>query len=199
MRAESNRHYHPFGLKYLNFRTLHKELYFMDDSKKCLSSRHQVNSMKKLLIFGALALSSSITYAQEVISAQGDSYSNSSGSVDFTIGEVAINTGTNGTNDLTQGFHQTNWNFLGIDNHAQNFEATVYPNPLGSELYVQAENFEQVTYILYDATGRIVAENNLNALETVIDVSALAPSAYSLVLRNENQENMKTFKLVKTH
>ena len=70
---------------------------------------------------------------------------------------------------------------------------------MGTELYIQTENFEFVSYILYDAAGRIVAENKLNALQTGIDVSTLAPSSYSLVLKNENQENVKTFKLVKTH
>ncbi|MFT5779912.1 MAG: hypothetical protein ACI837_002871 [Crocinitomicaceae bacterium] len=158
----------------------------------------QISTMKKLLLFGALALSS-ISFSQEVVSTQGDSYTNASGSIDFTIGEVVINTGTDGTNDLTQGFHQTNWNFLGVDNHEQNFEATVYPNPMGTELYIQTESFEYVSYIIYDATGRIVAENKLNALQTGIDVSTFAPSSYSLVLRNENQEKVKTFKLVKTH
>ncbi len=154
--------------------------------------------MKALLLIVTLVITS-ITYAQEVVSTQGDSYSNASGSIDYTIGEVIINTGSYGTNDITQGFHQTNWNFLGVDNHEQNFEATVYPNPLGSELYIQTENFEFLSYVLYDATGRIISENKLNSLETGIDVSTLAPSSYSLVLRNENQENVKTFKLVKTH
>ena len=136
--------------------------------------------------------------AQEVVSTQGDSYSNASGNIDFTIGEVIIDTGTDGTNDLTQGFHQTNWNFLGVDNHEQNFEATVYPNPMGTELYIQTENFEFMSYVLYDATGRIVAENKLNALQTGIDVSTFAPSSYSLVLQDENQNKIKTFKLIKT-
>ena len=156
--------------------------------------------MKKetLLVFSLLLSTCSVS-AQDVVSAQGDSYSNASANIDFTIGEVIIDTGTDGTNDLTQGFHQTNWNFLGVDNHEQNFEATVYPNPMGTELYIQTENFEFMSYVLYDATGRIVAENKLNALQTGIDVSTLAPSSYSLVLINENQENVKTFKLVKTH
>jgi hypothetical protein len=154
--------------------------------------------MKKLLPLGALALSS-ITFSQEVVSTQGDSYTNASGSVDFTIGEVVINTGTDGTNDLTQGFHQTNWNFLGVDKHEQNFEATVYPNPMGTELFIQTENFEFVSYVLYDAAGRIVAENKLNALQTGIDVSTFAPSSYSLVLQDGNQNKIKTFKLIKTH
>ena len=154
--------------------------------------------MKKLLLISAIALTS-ITYSQEVISTQGDSYSNASASIDFTIGEVVINTVSDGTNDLTQGLHQTNWNFLGVDDHEQNFEATVYPNPMGTELFIEMENFKNSSYILYDAVGRIVANDNLSTLKTGIDVSTLAPSSYSLVLQDENQIKIKTFKLVKTH
>ena len=55
--------------------------------------------------FASLAVS-----AQEVVATQGDTYSNASANIDFTIGEVIIDTGTDGTNDLTQGFHQTNGN-----------------------------------------------------------------------------------------
>ena len=57
-----------------------------------------------LVLFSLLATGT--VSAQEVVSSQGDSYSN--GSIDFTLGEVIIATGTDGTNDLTQGFHQTN-------------------------------------------------------------------------------------------
>ena len=71
--------------------------------------------MKKLLLLGLLL--PAVSFGQEVISSQGDSYSNASGSVDFTIGEVVIATGTDGNNDLTQGFHQTNWNFVGLEDH----------------------------------------------------------------------------------
>jgi hypothetical protein len=60
-------------------------------------------------LFAAISVS-----AQEVVATQGDSYSNANGNIDFTIGEVIIATGTDGTNDITQGFHQTNWNFLGV-------------------------------------------------------------------------------------
>jgi len=154
--------------------------------------------MKKTAFVLFSVLSTLAVSAQEVLSTQGDSYSNASGSIDFTLGEVVIVTGIDGNNDLTQVFHQTNWNFLGVDNHEQNFEATVYPNPMGTELYIQTENFEFMSYVLYDATGRIVAENKLNALQTGIDVSTFAPSSYSLVLQDENQNKIKTFKLIKT-
>ena len=136
--------------------------------------------------------------AQEVVATQGGSYSSSSANIDFTIGEVIIDTGTDGTNDLTQGFHQTNWNFLGVENHAPNYEATIFPNPTEDVLNIKTSSFENVTYTLYDAQGKLVMQNILSAEQTPIQVSQLAPGSYSLTLNNETQ-NLKTFKLIKTH
>jgi hypothetical protein len=154
--------------------------------------------MKKqtLLMFSLFATLS--TSAQDVVSTQGDSYSNASANIDFTIGEVVINTGTDGTNDLTQGFHQTNWNFLGVENHAPNYEAIIFPNPTLDVLNIRTSKFENVTYTLYDAQGKLVMHDILSAEQTPIQVSQLAPGSYSLTLNNETQ-NLKTFKLVKTH
>lgn len=91
--------------------------------------------------------------AQEVVSTQGDSYSNGSANIDFTIGEVVIDTGTDGTNDLTQGFHQTNWNFLGMEDFALDYEAIIFPNPTEDVLNIRTSMFDNVTYTLYDAKG----------------------------------------------
>ena len=136
--------------------------------------------------------------AQEVIATQGDSYSNGNGSIDFTIGEVIIATGTDGNNNITQGFHQTNWNFLGLVNHLPSYEATVFPNPSTDVLNIKATAFENVTYKLYDAKGKLVLMDNLSAEQTLIQVSQLAPGSYSLTLNNKEQL-LKTFKLLKTH
>jgi hypothetical protein len=151
--------------------------------------------IKHTLLFLTLLTSLSVT-AQEVVSTQGDSYSNASGSIDFTIGEVIINTGTDGTNDLTQGFHQTNWNFLGVEDFAPNYEAIIYPNPTEDVLNIRTSTFENVTYTLYDALGKRVMQDKLSAEQTPIQVSQLAPGSYSLTLNNETQ-NLKTFKLIK--
>ncbi len=134
--------------------------------------------------------------AQEVVSTQGDSYSNASGNIDFTIGEVIINTGTDGTNDITQGFHQTNWNFVGLEDHAPSYEATIFPNPTSDVLNIRTSTFENVTYTLYDALGKLVLQDKLSSTQTPIQVSQLAPGAYSLTLNNDTQ-NLKTFQLIK--
>jgi len=136
--------------------------------------------------------------AQEVIATQGESYSNASASIDFTVGEVIINTGTDGTNDITQGFHQTNWNFLGMEDYAPNYEATIFPNPSQDVLNIRTSSFENVTYTLYDAQGKLVMQNILSAEQTPIQVSQLAPGKYSLTLNNETQL-LKTFELIKTN
>ena len=61
--------------------------------------------IKNLLLLFLLLTTWSIT-AQEVVSMQGNSYTNASISIDFTIGEAVIKTVTDGNNTLTQGFHQ---------------------------------------------------------------------------------------------
>lgn len=152
--------------------------------------------------------------AQEVVSTQGDSYSNASANIDFTIGEVIIDTGTDGTNDITQGFHQTNWNFLGVEDFAPDYEATIYPNPTQDVLNIKTSSFENVTYTLYDAQGKLVMQDILSGEQTPIQVSQLAPGAYSLELIFEEGSKgslswtpqsiaegpkRKTFKLVKSH
>ena len=154
--------------------------------------------MKKntIVVFSFFAVLSGS--AQEVVATQGDSYSNASANIDFTLGEVIIDTGTDGTNDLTQGFHQSNWNFLGVEDFAPNYEATIFPNPTEDVLNIRTSTFENVTYTLYDAQGKLVMQDILSAEQTPIQVSQLAPGSYSLTLNNETQ-NLKTFKLVKTH
>jgi len=152
---------------------------------------------KNTLVLFSLFATISVS-AQEVVATQGDSYSNASANIDFTIGEVVINTGTDGTNDLTQGFHQTNWNFIGVEDHAPSYEAIIFPNPTEDVLNIRTSTFENVTYTLYDAVGKLVMQDVLSAEQTPIQVSQLAPGNYSIILNNQTQ-NLKTFKLVKTH
>ena len=155
--------------------------------------------MKKtaFLLFSLFSLFATISVtAQEVVSTQGESYSNASGSIDFTIGELIIDTGTDGTNDITQGFHQTNWNFLGVEDHSPSYEATIFPNPTSEVLNIKTSTFENVTYTLYDAQGKLVLQDILSAEQTPIQVGQLAPGSYSLTLNNQTQ-NLKTFKLIK--
>ncbi len=154
--------------------------------------------MKKQIFLFATFFTALAATAQEVVSSQGETYSNANGSIDFTVGEVIINTGSNGTNDLTQGFHQTNWNFLGVEDFAPDYQATIFPNPTEDVLNIRTSTFENVTYTLYDTQGKLVMQNILSAEQTPIQVSQLAPGAYSLCI-NDQTGQLKNFKLIKSH
>lgn len=136
-----------------------------------------------------------IVSAQEVVSTQGDSYSNSSGIVDFTIGEVVINTLNDGSNDLTQGFHQTNWTITSVED-ISNYNVSIFPNPTDDVINVKTSVFEGVYYVFYDINGKLLKEGNLTSGQTPIDVSQFAAGSYILTLNNKS-ENLKKFKLIK--
>ncbi|MDA9274986.1 T9SS type A sorting domain-containing protein [Crocinitomicaceae bacterium] len=147
--------------------------------------------MKNLLLFGALALSLN-SLGQEVVSTQGDSYTNANGSIDFTIGEVVINTVTDGTNDLTQGFHQTNWNFLGVDNHEQNFEATVYPNPTNGKLTIDFAGIIKNVEVVDMLGRRVLAPAAIG--NKSVDATGLSTGKYmARITTDTNQILVKEF------
>lgn len=139
-----------------------------------------------------------VAFSQEVISTQGGTFSSANASMDYTIGEVVIDTDTDGNNDLTQGFHQTNWVFLGVEDHVETYEATIYPNPTSDILKLESDSYEGVVYRLFDANGKLILTNQLTNEVTSIQVNHLAAGNYSLVLM-KNNNLLKTFKLSKIH
>jgi hypothetical protein len=86
--------------------------------------------MKKLLLI--LLCLPMIGFGQvtspSVISSSGDSYSNGSVIMDYTLGEIVVETHTNSTTILTQGFHQ---GVLKVTTSVKNIDikTKVYPNP----------------------------------------------------------------------
>lgn len=152
--------------------------------------------MKRTLLTILPMVMCAVVNGQEVVSSQGASYSNSNGSVDLTIGEPVIITGTDGTNDITQGFHQTIWTFVGIEDHLPAYEVTIFPNPTEDVLFIKTEAFEQVTFDLYDSQGKLILQDVLSSEQTPVQVSDLSSGKYSLVLRNKEQK-IKTFQLIK--
>lgn len=153
--------------------------------------------MNKPILILLFVGSFSFVDAQEVIATQGDSYIAAPGTLDFTIGEVVINTVSNASNDLTQGFHQTNWKFSGLEDFAPEFVIAVFPNPASDYLNIQTTDYQNVHVVLYDEAGKLVAQEDLLAETTSIRVAELATGNYSLVVSN-NTGKLKLFKLIKS-
>lgn len=152
---------------------------------------------RKIALFAFIILFTINLFSQDVISSQGDSYTDSSASIDFTIGEVVTSTVSNSERSLTQGFHQTNWSFVSIENHVPSYEAIVFPNPTEDFLNIKAISFKNVNYSLFDEMGKLVFNGTLYSEKTSLDVSKLHTGLYSLVL-NSPENKLKTFNIIKT-
>jgi hypothetical protein len=152
---------------------------------------------RKTALFAFTILFTINLFSQDVISSQGDSYTDSSASIDFTIGEVVTFTGSTIENNITQGFHQTNWNFVSVQDHVQDYQAIIYPNPTEDFLNIQTSLYQDVNYLLYDEMGKLILQGNLSSEKTSLDVSKIATGRYSLTLIN-SKEALKTFNIIKT-
>jgi len=118
--------------------------------------------MKKILLLLILAACAWQSVAQslspQVIASSGGLYTNPSGMLSFTTGEMtAVETYTSPTIILTQGFQQT-WDFgTYITEHPnQHFSFGIYPNPSGGnfKLVTEAEVNEHVTVKILDVLGK---------------------------------------------
>ena len=84
-----------------------------------------------------------------------------------------------------------------MEDYSPGFEASVFPNPTSEVLNIRTSSFENVRYTLYNAQGKLLIQDILSAEQTPVQVGQLAPGSYSIILNNQTQ-NLKTFKLIKT-
>jgi hypothetical protein len=162
--------------------------------------------MKKIqlvLLFSSLSL---CLHAQSltpfVISSSGAFYSNGSGMLSTTIGELAaINTLTGGSNILTQGFQQA-WDFGNSVPEIQEngFASQVYPNP-SNGIFTIAMNTDKnfkVNVKVFDVLGKMIYNESLNHSAGYatheIDLKLIAEGVYFLELINEELSSGKLLK-----
>lgn len=151
---------------------------------------------EKILPIGLFLLTASVS-AQEVISSQGDSYSNGTNSIDYTIGEPVIETVSNGSNDLTQGFHQTNLVITKVEDLNVNFAVNIFPNPTSDLINLTLEKYEGLTLQLFDISGKLINQTLLTDVKTTISVTQYPKGSYLLALTNKENKNIKTYQIIK--
>jgi hypothetical protein len=158
-----------------------------------------MRSILKLLTFSFLIYNGTLIQAQQLVSTAGDFYQNNSGSLSFSLGELAIETFLSTNNILTQGFQQTNLVAVSIKElPGLDFEISVYPNPVKDivVLKIPSEKLVGKQYKLYDMDGKLLQIKLLNETETEISFSSLTPATYFIKV-GEGEKELKTFKIVK--
>ena len=139
--------------------------------------------------------------AQEAIPTTGGNASGNGGTSSYTIGQVVYSTqnGTNGS--VTQGVQQPYEISVvsGIEQAKDiNLICSAYPNPTTDFLTLNVENNdnENLSYQLFDISGKLLENKNLTSNETTITMENRVAAIYFLKVM-DNQIEVKTFKIIK--
>ena len=139
--------------------------------------------------------------AQQATIATGGDASGSGGTIAYSVGQIVYATNTGTTGSLAQGVQQAYEIsiVLGIDNHSINLELTAYPNPTTNFLTLNVGNAELSTlnFQLYDINGRLIESRKIISSSETIAMEKLPTANYILKVTNNNNKEVKTFKIIK--
>ncbi len=136
--------------------------------------------------------------AQKIISANGGTATAPGTEVSWTIGEPITATVSDGTTTLTQGFHQTKLTVTAVNEiQVPDVKIKVYPNPTSDFVMMHLnKTVEKTTYLLFDITGKLIQQKNMESTDTKIDLNGVANGSYILKLKG-GQRPLQTFKIIK--
>ena len=150
--------------------------------------------MKITLLFVSCFLASTaFNQNLELISSSGAYDEDAGGSVSWSVGEVVIETYEGGSNDVTQGFHQSDIYIVSVENHIE-MEISIYPNPTSD--YINISATEKLRINIFDASGKLVEIVDMLGNEDQIDISHLSRGAYTFMFQS-NGQLVKTVKIIK--
>ena len=125
----------------------------------------------------------------EVVSSSGETFINNSTIVDFSIGEIVIETYTSSSKILTQGFNQPDLN--GTDDIQElDINISLFPNPTNSDLNIILSKAINAKIIIKDVKGRVVfSEESKNQKQFSYNLDFLNPATYYLSIENGSKQN----------
>jgi hypothetical protein len=134
-----------------------------------------------------------------VVSVSGGDASGTGGSVAYSVGQIvyATNTGTSGS--IAQGIEQAYEIYsVGINESKLTNSLSIFPNPTSDFLTLKIQDYlnENLRFQLVDENGKLISNNQITALETEIEMRALARASYFLNIL-KNNEIKQTFKIIK--
>jgi hypothetical protein len=152
----------------------------------------------QILIFSTLFVGV-FSFGQTSLNASAASVSNASGSVSYSIGQVAYQNVSNTFGSVSQGVQQPYAiSALNLEEKAYNFSLSAFPNPTTDVLNLRVGNYKQesMNYSLLDATGKLISEGKITQQETVLDTKMLPTATYFVEVHHEGKK-VQTFKVIK--
>ncbi|MEJ7738360.1 MAG: T9SS type A sorting domain-containing protein [Chitinophagaceae bacterium] len=167
--------------------------------------------MKPYILFIVVSIGLSIvSFAQQaspaVIASGGGTTKTGSIYLDWTLGELAIESIKSAKYMYTQGFHQPVLVVERIENNSnlivKNYSISVFPNPATSILTIQL-HFIPATPLsvsLFDGHGKLILRKKIPAISQLfqLNVGAYAQGAYYLQIQNTEGSVLSNYNVIKT-
>jgi hypothetical protein len=153
---------------------------------------------KRLLTLSALFVGV-FSFGQTSLNTSGASVSNNSGSISYSIGQVAYQSVSNSSGLVSQGVQQAYViSTLNLEEKTFNFTLNAFPNPTTENLNLRVGNYnqEKLAYKLIDLEGKVISEASMHSEETTIDMKQLPVATYFVEVHNEGKK-VQTFKIIK--
>lgn len=154
------------------------------------------------LAFVTSALYLRVAEAQTSTNAAGGSATGGGGSVEYSIGQVVYTTQTGSNGSVAQGVQHT-YQIITVNEKeaTTSISLSVFPNPTQNFLALEMSDLtgNELHYQLVDLAGKVLNVANINAKQTNIDMSTLPSATYFLHVANQENQKMKTFKIIKTN
>lgn len=157
------------------------------------------------LLFCASFLPHSIAQEKDlnVVAAAGTSYEANGLVLDWTLGEVIIQTLENPSVTLTQGFHQPQYSLVAVHTiPTDKGVISVLPNPFleGFEIKIKFKNSEKGTVHLYTMDGSLIWKDIFEGKEILkkYDATALPSGSYMLSVSLSDDSFIQTYTILKT-
>ncbi|CAN5255234.1 hypothetical protein BH09BAC5_BH09BAC5_04600 [soil metagenome] len=155
------------------------------------------NKLKLFSLIAVLMLMTEIAQAQESTNAAGGDASGSGGTVAYSVGQIIYTTNSGATGTSAQGVQQPYEIYTtGIDQSFQSISVIVFPNPTSETLTLQVNDFNNLQYEMFDAEGKLILSNNINATKSEIEMKNLATGTYFINVNKENKK-VQSFKIIK--
>lgn len=132
--------------------------------------------MKKLILtilpFAVVTVVDAQSISPQVIASAGTHFTGSNAQLSWTIGEPVITTVSNGSNIITQGFHQTLLNVTSVEEQSiAGVNVTVFPNPTSDVVNINlVNNLKDLQLDLFDMSGKLLQARKIGAAEGNVQI-----------------------------
>jgi hypothetical protein len=149
-----------------------------------------------LLVLGLMDLQGQ----EEIISSFGN-FNGQGGSINYTAGQLVYNTFTGVNGSVGQGVQQPIEISVITSIESGNsikLSCVAFPNPTFNDLklIIESDVVKEVTYQVFDVSGKRLDFNSLSSNNTIIPMSEYTSGIYFLKVNNDNEE-LITFKIIK--